>query len=268
MHEESRAALGILSLKGKGHMPMSAHEHNWDLPQQHSLPRLVEARIVSAIRNGDLKPGERIVEVQLAKRLSVSRGPLREALKSLEANGLVFTIRGKGTYVAEVSQDDFLRMTGIRAVLEGFAARLVAARCRHEPDVVAQLERSLADLERAEANHDAATLRDVDWEFHELVCTLAANPLLHTTWHSISSLVRLYQQGNANYEVRGESVVHHHHEFVEALKTGDPDYAEQVFRSIITDTTFRSLGQDVPEGMVSMTEPPRAPKKLRRAAGK
>lgn len=250
----------------KRRMSMSAHDQNWDLPQQHSLPQLVEARIVSAIRAGDLKAGERIVETQLAKRLSVSRGPLREALKSLEANGLVFTIRGKGTYVAEVSQDDFVRMTGIRAVLEGFAARLVAARCRHEPDVVAQLEQSLADLERAEASHDAAVLRAVDWEFHELVCTLASNDTLHTTWHSISSLVRLYQQSNANYEVRSGSVVHHHHEFVEALKSGDPDFAEQTFRSIITDTTFRSLGQPVPEAMTSMTVPPRPLKKAKAGA--
>ncbi|MDR5815106.1 MULTISPECIES: GntR family transcriptional regulator [unclassified Caballeronia] len=245
---------------------MSADDQKWALPPQHSLPQLVEARLVSAIRSGDLKAGERIVETQLARQLNVSRGPLREALKSLEANGLVFTVRGKGTYVAEVSHDDFVRMTGIRAVLEGFAARLVAARCRHEPDVVVQLEQSLAELERAEAGHDAAVLRAVDWEFHELVCTLADNDLLQTTWHSISSLVRLYQQGNTSYEVRSESVVHHHHEFVEALKSGDPDFAEQTFRSIITDTTFRSLGLPVPEAMTSMTEPPRAPKKSKAGA--
>lgn len=233
---------------------MNAHDQKWDLPQQHSLPELVEARIVGAIRSGDLKPGERIVETTLAKRLSVSRGPLREALKSLEANRLVFTIRGKGTYVAEVSLDDFLRMTGIRAVLEGFAARLVASRCRNEPLVVAQLEASLVALERAEAEHDASTLRNVDWEFHELVCTLADNSFLHSTWHSISSLVRLYQQSNANYEVRSSSVVHHHREFFEALKSGNADFAERTFRRIITETSYSSLGQPVPDAMVGMMQ--------------
>ncbi|MGF6771800.1 DNA-binding GntR family transcriptional regulator [Paraburkholderia sp. GAS199] len=234
---------------------MNAHANgaDWELPHQHSLPQLVEARIVGAIRAGDLKAGERIVETQLAKRLNVSRGPLREALKSLEANGLVFTIRGKGTYVAQVSQDDFLHMTGVRAVLEGFAARLVAVRCRREPDVLARLEASLADLERAEAQRDASVLREVDWEFHELVCSLSGNAMLLTTWHSISSLVRLYQQSNVSYEVRGESVVHHHRAFLEALRSGDPDFAEQSFRGIITDTTFRALEQPVPEAMLSMS---------------
>lgn len=235
---------------------MNGNDQHWDLPAQHSLPELVEARIVGAIRSGDLKPGERIVETQLAKRLNVSRGPLREALKSLEANRLVFTVRGKGTYVAEVSLDDLLRMTGIRAVLEGFAARLVAERCRREPAVVAQLEASLADLERAEASHDAMVLRDVDWEFHELVCMLADNTFLSSTWHSISSLVRLYQQSNANYEVRSTSVVQHHREFVDALRGGDPDVAEATFRRIILDTTFGSFGQPVPDALASLTQPP------------
>ncbi|SAL76098.1 GntR family transcriptional regulator [Caballeronia telluris] len=234
---------------------MNAHDQKWDLPQQHSLPELVEARIVGAIRSGDLKPGERIVETQLAKRLSVSRGPLREALKSLEANRLVYTVRGKGTYVAEVSLDDFLRMTGVRAVLEGFAARLVASRCRTEPAVVAQLEASLAALEQAEAEHNASSLRDVDWEFHELVCRLAENTFLHSTWHSISSLVRLYQQSNANYETRSGSVVHHHREFFEALKSGDADFAERTFRRIITETTYRSLRQTIPDAMAGMAQP-------------
>src|SRR3712207_409844 len=76
-------------------------DDRWTLPQQRSLPEIVAERVVEAIRAGDLKPGERIVENQLAKRLGVSRGPLREALKVLEANHLVENRRGRGrgTYV-------------------------------------------------------------------------------------------------------------------------------------------------------------------------
>ncbi len=231
---------------------MSELDQPWGLPEQQSLPELVEARIVGAIRSGELKAGERIVETLLAKKLNVSRGPLREALRSLEANRLVFTVRGKGTYVAEVSREDLIRMVGVRAVLEGFAARLVAARCAHEPDVIAQLDASMQALERAEAGNDAMILRDVDWQFHELVCVLSDNPFLHESWHSISSLVRLYQQSNENYDMKSGSIVEHHREFVDALSAGDPDYAEATFRRIIVESAFAWLQLPVPEPMKSM----------------
>lgn len=231
---------------------MSELDEPWGLPEQQSLPELVEARIVGAIRSGELKAGERIVETLLAKRLNVSRGPLREALRSLEANRLVVTVRGKGTYVAEVSRDDLIRMVGVRAVLEGFAARLVAARCASEAHVIAQLDASLEELKRAEAGGDTMILRDVDWQFHELVCVLSENPFLHASWHSISSLVRLYQQSNENYEAHSEGIVEHHREFVDALRGGDPDLAEATFRRIIIESAFGWLQMPVPDAMKSM----------------
>lgn len=231
---------------------MSELDQSWGLPEQQSLPELVEARIVGAIRAGELKAGERIVETVLAKRLNVSRGPLREALRSLEANRLVFTVRGKGTYVAEVTRDDLIRMVGVRAVLEGFAARVVAERCRRESDLIVQLDASLEALRHAEAGSDASVLRDVDWQFHELVCTLSGNPFLHASWHSISSLVRLYQQSNENYEAHSEGIVEHHREFVDALRAGDPDFAEATFRRIIVESAFAWLQLPVPEAMKSM----------------
>jgi DNA-binding GntR family transcriptional regulator len=233
---------------------MSELDQPWGLPEQQSLPELVEARIVGAIRAGELKAGERIVETLLAKKLNVSRGPLREALRSLEANHLVFTVRGKGTYVAEVSRDDMIRMVGVRAVLEGFAARLVAGRCDREPDVIAQLDASLEALQQAEAGDDAMILRDVDWQFHELVCTLSGNPFLLASWHSISSLVRLYQQSNENYEAHSESIVEHHREFVDSLRTGDSDFAEATFRRIIIESAFAWLQLPVPDAMKSMVD--------------
>lgn len=236
---------------------MSAQDETWSLPTQQSLPRLLEARLVSALRSGELKAGERIVETTLAKRFNVSRGPLREALKSLEANQLVVTRHGKGTFVADVSRDDLVRMSGVRAVLEGFAARLVADRCRHEPQVVQTLAASLAKLEDA-VSKGAARLRAVDWEFHELVCTLSNNAFLYSTWHSISSLVRLFQQSSELYDEQGESIVSHHQEFHEALCSGDPDRAEATFRRIILTSAFGSLAEPVPDAIRSMLDPARA----------
>lgn len=71
----------------------------WILPAQYTLPEVLAERITEAILSGVLKPGARIIESQLARELGISRGPLREALKTLEVNGLIEYRKGRGTNV-------------------------------------------------------------------------------------------------------------------------------------------------------------------------
>ena len=116
MTDEKTKGLAILAAK-------TALGEAWTLPPQRSLPEIVAERLVEAIRSGTLMPGERLVETALADKLKVSRGPLREALKALEANHLVESRRGRGTYVRAVTPEEVAQMIAVRALLEGLAAR-------------------------------------------------------------------------------------------------------------------------------------------------
>ena len=237
---------------------MTSVADDWAVPPPRSLQEIVKERIIEAIRSGELKPGERIVETALAKRLNVSRGPLREALKSLEALRLVESRRAKGTFVAAVSEDEVLDMMITRSAIEGLAARLVAVRGTREPAVLETLEQAFAELERFALSGDVEAARSVDWRFHELVCELSENAFLLATWDSIGSLVRLFQTRSSNYAMRMPEVLARHRAFLDGLRSGDPDVAERTFRAILITTAYARLDRAVPASLTTLVEPARS----------
>jgi DNA-binding GntR family transcriptional regulator len=219
----------------------------WALPPQRSLPEIVAERLVEAIRSGTLMPGERLVETALAEKLKVSRGPLREALKALEANHLVESRRGRGTYVRAVTPDEVAQMIAVRALLEGLAARLVAVHAT--PAMVDQLERLHRRIEIAAHAGETAEWRDLDWSFHELICTYSGNAFLLASWRSISNLVRIYLHQHPAFLTNREGVLGNHAAFLDAISAKDPDRAEAVFRTVLLRTGFGRLGMQVPESL-------------------
>jgi DNA-binding GntR family transcriptional regulator len=238
---------------------------SWTLPQR-SLTQLAVDRIAQAIRSGEFAPGERLVETRIAKMLGVSRGPLREALKALEAEGLVESRRGRGTYVAEISTSDAVQMIALRAVLEGLAARLVAA--QQSPDVIAQLTEIHAGIEEAARKGQTRRWRDLDWKFHETICRCSGNDFLFQAWQSISSLVRMYLHRQAAFERDVPGVLANHVAFLAAIRSGDPDEAERVFRGRILGRACRDLGMALPAGLNSYLVPePKRPARATRAGG-
>jgi DNA-binding GntR family transcriptional regulator len=234
-------------------LAIAAANETWALPPQRSLPEIVAERLMEAIRSGTLKPGERLVETSLAGRLQVSRGPLREALKALEANHLVESRRGRGTYVRAVKPDEVAQMVAVRAMLEGLAARLVAVHAT--PVMVEQLERLHRRIEITARAGETAEWRDLDWSFHELVCTFSRNAFLLASWRSISNLVRIYLHQHPSYVTNIESILANHASFMAAFASKDPDRAEAVFRTIILKTGFARIGLDVPPTLAVYVDP-------------
>lgn len=212
----------------------------WALPARTSLPDFVTERFLDAMRAGVLAPGERIVEATLAKKLGVSRGPLREALKGLEADRLVERRANRGMFVAEVNLDRALQMIVMRAMLEGLAARLVAARIT--PEMAASLTEQHRLIEEAAAAGRTREWRDHDWRFHEMVCEAAGNEFLLRSWVSISNLIRLFLHHHPAYERDAGDVLHNHHRMLEVLRGGDPDLADATFRTVIIRSGYRRLG--------------------------
>lgn len=222
----------------------------WSLPPRVSLPEFVARRFLQAVHSGALAPGERIIEANLASRLGVSRGSLREALKTLEAERLVERRSGRGMFVTEVSVDRALQMIVMRATLEGLAARLLAARA--SPALIAPLEEQHRRIRESAAAGRTAEWRDLDWQFHEMVCEASGNEFLHRSWVSISNLVRMFLHRHPSYEREAGDVLRNHDRLLAVLRAGDPDKADATFRAVIIGSGYRRLGITPPAEIATL----------------
>jgi DNA-binding GntR family transcriptional regulator len=141
-----------------------------------SLSRVVSEQIRGRILDGSLKPGERLVEDRLSSELGVSRVPVREALRSLSAEGLVTLLPRRGATVVEVTPEDVAELVEVRALLEGLNARLAAQ--RHDPEIVAQLRDTLERGNAAAEDGTAEVLARLNAEFHERLAEASRNSVL------------------------------------------------------------------------------------------
>src|SRR5262245_34104756 len=137
------------------------------------------------ILDGTLKPGERIVELTLARKLEVSRAPLREALWLLARQGLVHIRAHHGAYVTQLSEQDIREIFELREVLETRAALKIRARLG--VSVKALLQDALAELEAACEARDIRRFSAADLKFHKTLWELAGNRHLQDILHDLST---------------------------------------------------------------------------------
>src|ERR1700761_9246488 len=127
------------------------------------------------ILHGDLAPGERLRSDALAIELRVSRTPVREALRKLEAEGLV-AHSGSRLVVRALSEQDLTELFYVREALEGMAARLAAENAT--PDEIAEIRHLLEDMDAVRRGGDVSKLRRLTAEFHQAVCKASHNDRL------------------------------------------------------------------------------------------
>ena len=194
--------------------------------------------LMSAIMQGQLSPGERLLEVQLADEMGVSRTPVREAIRRLELEGFVVMVPRKGAYVAGLSINDVEEVYEIRTVLETLAVRLAAQRM--QPADYAQLD-ELSEKMRAtwqEGNVDNWV--SLDASFHELLYKFSRNERLVAMMNNIMEQLSRYRIISlANVEVRHNSLSEHQ-ELIEALKRHDSE-AEATAVAMHIENTKQSL---------------------------
>ncbi len=133
--------------------------------------------IVEGIKAGRYAPGQRLVEVDLTTELGVSRGPLREALGRLAAEGILDIVPYRGAVVRRLTRDDVVDLFRIRQLLEGEAARLAATRI-DDADHRARLERAIAAVDGYRENGDSIAYMDENSRFHQAIVELSGNQLL------------------------------------------------------------------------------------------
>ena len=144
-------------------------EHNFKVNMNEYLPLrdVVFNTLRQAILKGELAPGERLMEIQLAEKLGVSRTPIREAIRKLELEGLVLMIPRKGAEVARISEKSLRDVLEVRRSLEELAIELACERMTEEE--LRTLEQAQAAFKKAIEDGDAMAIAETDGSYHDLI---------------------------------------------------------------------------------------------------
>lgn len=188
-----------------------------------SLAEQTSDAIVEGIASGVLKPGQRLVETELADLFNVSRVPLREALKVLEAQGIVDASRHRGTRVARFDETRIDQICEARVALEKIAVVGAARACRADPALAGRLEATVESMERAARNLDWSAISKADLAFHREMCRAADNAILLTLWEAIARHVLIVFGHEIRYERDAEAVGPHHRELLRLLRSAGDD---------------------------------------------
>ena len=155
------------------------------------LREVVLESLREAIKNEILEPGERLMEIQLADALGVSRTPIREALRKLELEGFIVMVPRKGAYVADISLKDITDIMEIRLALEELAAGLAADRITEEE--LEQMECSLVEKREAISQGDMERLVEVDTQFHEALYQASRNERLVAMLNNLREQIQRFR---------------------------------------------------------------------------
>jgi DNA-binding GntR family transcriptional regulator len=194
-------------------------------------------RVRDQILDGTLPPGQRLVELQLATQLDVSRTPIREALRRLIAEGLVATHPVSGLVVREVNQQEVEDIYAIREVLDGLAARLAAERLTEADLARLRLLTELMDESARGERWESVVHLNV--KFHEVLYAAAHNERLASIGGSLLDAVRRHSSMAFSDASRVASVVAEHEAVVRALEARDVNAAEEAARHHLATARHR-----------------------------
>ncbi len=185
----------------------------------------------TAITAGQYRPGDHLGEVEIASRLSVSRGTVREALRHLQQEGLVVAGARGMLRVRSLSTREVRELFQVRGALEGLAVAQIIESGDREAAVTSLRQA----LDRLEATFDAVDAFEeqveADLAFHLRLCELSGNSMLLQTWRHLEGPTRVVVMGAAGDRRRVTMSAAHHLPIVEAIERGDADAAVEVVRA-------------------------------------
>lgn len=187
-----------------------------------------------AIVSGEMKPGQPLVEMELASRLGISRAPLREALQVLSLEGLVEITPYRGAIVRNLTRSDIEELYSLRTVLEEFALRRVMT--AGHPETVPTLQGHFEGMLAAAADNDLRRVNYIDRLFHDALIALSGHHLLEATWRTVSMRVRqvMALRNQRNSELA--QVAYNHVPIIEAIAAADVEEAVRLLRAHIASS--------------------------------
>lgn len=193
------------------------------------LRELVTDNIRHAILCGSFPPGMRLMELQLASEIGVSRTPVREAIRALELEGLVVMIPRRGAYVANISIKDINEVYEVRTALEVLAAGLASERINDEE--LEEMERILVAMTPLTPEHDMEALVANDTKFHDIIYNASRNGRLISIVNNLREQINSIRGGSMGYPGRLAAMMDEHRAIVDAIAQRDEDAAQQAVRT-------------------------------------
>lgn len=194
------------------------------LDSYQPLREVVCETLRDAIRKGILKPGERLMEIQLAEELGVSRTPVREAIRKLELEGYVIMMPRRGTYVANLSIRDVNEVFEIRTSLDSLASGLAAERITDEE--LERLQRLLVLIGEYIETNDMEKIVETDTEFHDLLYQASRNTRLVGIIFNLREQLTRFRTTSMGFPGRLAATLEEHRRIVEAIAQGDVKEAQ------------------------------------------
>ncbi len=179
-----------------------------------------------AILKGELIPGERLMEKQLAERMGVSRTPIREAIRKLELEGLVLMVPRKGAEVAQITEKDIRDVLEVRATLEALAVRLACEKM--DAKGMQKLTQVKEEFEKAAMDKEVDLLIIKDVEFHDAIFAATENIKLIHIVNNLREQIYRFRVKYISEMTDYTGLVKEHEEIVESIRNGNKQRAEEI----------------------------------------
>ena len=203
-------------------------EPNFEVSMNEYLPLrdVVFNTLRQAILRGELKPGERLMEIQPANKLGVSRTPIREAIRKLELEGLVLMIPRKGAEVAEITEKSLRDVLEVRRALEELAVELVCEKITDEQ--IQDLKDAAEEFKESLKDGDITRIAEADVKFHDVIYMATDNQKLIQLLNNLREQMYRYRVEYLKRSDFHQQLIDEHEEIIETIESGQKDRAVQV----------------------------------------
>jgi len=154
-----------------------------------TLSGQVRNYILTKILNGEFEPGERLIEMKIARQMHTSQAPVREAIRELESTGLLETLPNRGSRIRKVSNQELSDIYDVRAQLEGYAAEIV---CAQQKLITSELNEAVEGMIDAAKKDDLMSFASINHEFHSTIIKNAGNEILLKTWQTLHIQIKTF----------------------------------------------------------------------------
>jgi phosphonate utilization transcriptional regulator len=207
---------------------MTASLTDLKILQSKSLPKAVQDEIQRMILDGTFQAGQKLAEIGLAKRLGVSRGPVREAFRGLEEAGLIRLSKNRGVFVREINLDEAKELYEVRTGLDALAGWMLAPRITDAQ--IKELENLLDKMDTLLGRDDLGEYFLSNMEFHDRIVEMTGNSKLLEIYRRLANETHLTRR-HSIYRGGGRQFSNQEHrEIVQALATRNGDEAERAMR--------------------------------------